>query len=657
MTNNTTAALTDDEREKLIDLVDRLIRNPDAVSAKDCIIGNDVRTVQWIAEHTRALLTSPRAAVPAPDLYWFGDHEHGFECPDDAAIVHGRKLGERFTLKASWYADMLFEVTKVPDDNDDDYEVRALDAAPAAPVAELVMQPLTDAALREALDDFELVCENNDVRRLTDDEKYVAQEFALSLIHGDPSVAQAVAADGAIPTPEDVQSWAVTVEVNGMTILTISDSHVGGIDSIGDFGDVVRSCAQHLTSFIGKDDAERAAVSPATNPLHEIQKLLREVDPKWHERGEFGVKSLGQILCAIRDLAAAVSPAPTVEGAHTDRVRWALSDVCREAGITSSGRLSEAFARAMRRYFGAAVSPATADAPLNGIAATMFHGEGAIARCSYCGRYSIDPKTLGDRQPKCECGEKHGWSGSFEKPGPDAKWSGEAPATADERAALQSKIDELNSDIRHLYRAYGEACARASQAAAPDDAREPAETEQSIAADCYHWIAERIGTKNGYSVQEHVDAMCQMIDECADFFHDFVGADEGGDDAAVRIAKNIRALKAGTLHDVSAPADAREPDAYVPIHPRNGPLWASTVTSLDADRPKSYPVKPVYLGAPADAGEALTEDDVERQYDSTGIHIGSGLPRATCPCGFCAKHRYGFNLGAQGAQGGKGGEA
>ncbi|PRH13505.1 hypothetical protein [Burkholderia gladioli] len=76
---------------------------------------------------------------------------------------------------------------------------------------------------------------------------------------------------------------------------------------------------------------------------------------------------------------------------------------------------------------GAAVSPATADTPLNGIAATMFHGEGAIARCSYCGRYSLDPKTLGDRQPKCECGEQHGWSGSFEKPGPDAKWSGAAP--------------------------------------------------------------------------------------------------------------------------------------------------------------------------------------------------------------------------------------
>ncbi|MGS1073058.1 hypothetical protein [Burkholderia glumae] len=51
----------------------------------------------------------------------------------------------------------------------------------------LVMQPLTDAAMREALDEFELVCENNDVRKLTDAEKYAAQEFALSLVHGDPS--------------------------------------------------------------------------------------------------------------------------------------------------------------------------------------------------------------------------------------------------------------------------------------------------------------------------------------------------------------------------------------------------------------------------------------------------------------------------------------
>jgi hypothetical protein len=70
--------------------------------------------------------------------------------------------------------------------------------------------------------------------------------------------------------------------------------------------------------------------------------------------------------------------------------------------------------------------------PLNGIAANGFHGEGAIAQCGYCRRYSLDPKTLGaDRyQPVCECGEKHGWSGSFKRPGPDARWSGKRPASA-----------------------------------------------------------------------------------------------------------------------------------------------------------------------------------------------------------------------------------
>lgn len=35
---------------------------------------------------------------------------------------------------------------------------------------------------------------------------------------------------------------------------------------------------------------------------------------------------------------------------------------------------------------------------------------------------------------------------------------------------------------------------------------------------------------------------------------------------------------------------------------------------------------------------ALTNEDIERQYEN-GVHIGSGLPRATCPCGFCQKYR------------------
>jgi hypothetical protein len=85
---------------------------------------------------TVPVFAAPQSPAPAaeamasPDLYFFGDHEHGFECPDDMEIVSGRKLGEHFTLKAAWYADREFEVTKVPDDTDDDYEVRDLFATP-----------------------------------------------------------------------------------------------------------------------------------------------------------------------------------------------------------------------------------------------------------------------------------------------------------------------------------------------------------------------------------------------------------------------------------------------------------------------------------------------------------------------------------------------
>lgn len=70
-------------------------------------------------------------------------------------------------------------------------------------------------------------------------------------------------------------------------------------------------------------------------------------------------------------------------------------------------------------------------APLNGIKATPFHDEGAIAQCFYCKRYTMDIEALNDRPMACECGKKNGWSGSFRTPGPNAKWSGIAPDTLD----------------------------------------------------------------------------------------------------------------------------------------------------------------------------------------------------------------------------------
>ena len=62
---------------------------------------------------------------------------------------------------------------------------------------------------------------------------------------------------------------------------------------------------------------------------------------------------------------------------------------------------------------------------------TGHHDAGAIARCSYCLRYSDDPKALqynpqrkSQNDLRCDCGKTHGWCGSFEKPDAGSMWSG-----------------------------------------------------------------------------------------------------------------------------------------------------------------------------------------------------------------------------------------
>jgi hypothetical protein len=114
------------------------------------------------------------------------------------------------------------------------------------------------------------------------------------------------------------------------------------------------------------------------------------------------------------------------------------------ANIGVNDRYWHAYLCAMRQSFADYARAATPQAPKPDtppptpaegarkppIPATWFHGEGAYAQCYYCHRYSLDPQTLGDRPPACECGEKLGWSGSFKPPGPDAKWSDASPPVA-----------------------------------------------------------------------------------------------------------------------------------------------------------------------------------------------------------------------------------
>jgi hypothetical protein len=106
----------------------------DALTQDD---GTCAAVIEGLLDALSAPAEATQAGAVPPSLYFYGDHEHGFECPDDAVIVSGRKLGDRFTLNAAWYAPVQFEVVKVPDDVDDDYAVReVLAAAPQPPVAE-----------------------------------------------------------------------------------------------------------------------------------------------------------------------------------------------------------------------------------------------------------------------------------------------------------------------------------------------------------------------------------------------------------------------------------------------------------------------------------------------------------------------------------------
>lgn len=90
-----------------------------------------------------------------------------------------------------------------------------------------------------------------------------------------------------------------------------------------------------------------------------------------------------------------------------------------------------------------AVDAALTQEPVNGIKSTDFHDEGAIARCSYCARYTLDRRALGKELHFCQCGEAHGWSGSFVKPGADARWSGKTPQPAASVASGGDALTEL----------------------------------------------------------------------------------------------------------------------------------------------------------------------------------------------------------------------
>jgi len=58
-----------------------------------------------------------------------------------------------------------------------------------------------------------------------------------------------------------------------------------------------------------------------------------------------------------------------------------------------------------------------------------------------------------------------------------------------------------------------------------------------------------------------------------------------------------------------------EPIAWVPVHPRIGPLWAMTTDAPDPERLPSYPLMPLYAHPPRREWVGLTEPELHEECD------------------------------------------
>ena len=80
---------------------------------------------------------------------------------------------------------------------------------------------------------------------------------------------------------EELQGWSVTVERNGVRLLTIEKDSVGGVENIGDFAPLVRDCAEHLLSFIGRDaQADKSGAATTPDAIRSLQRLEAACDQR-----------------------------------------------------------------------------------------------------------------------------------------------------------------------------------------------------------------------------------------------------------------------------------------------------------------------------------------------------------------------------------------
>ena len=108
-------------------------------------------------------------------------------------------------------------------------------------------------------------------------------------------------------SPLDPSLWEVEIRIGGERVLTIGHSHLSGIPNIDDYGDTVRTCAEHLLSFIGSGDP---APCFACGGYDDGEQFMCEVcggDELLGDLAESASRSE-----AARQLTAQSQPSPTV---------------------------------------------------------------------------------------------------------------------------------------------------------------------------------------------------------------------------------------------------------------------------------------------------------------------------------------------------------
>lgn len=77
-----------------------------------------------------------------------------------------------------------------------------------------------------------------------------------------------------------VEHWAVSVDANGETVLTIASNMLSGHGDIESYHDTIRTCARHLLAFIGDPHPDAALSAPAPmageDEIAESAQVIRE---------------------------------------------------------------------------------------------------------------------------------------------------------------------------------------------------------------------------------------------------------------------------------------------------------------------------------------------------------------------------------------------